>query len=228
MNIEELGLEGEQAAKVAQLIESVKSEGLKQLEELSASVKKLEANNEKLLGEKITANQKAQAAEEEKLRATGNIKQLEETISQRLTEEYEAKLTKERDFANKLKDQALSTHKEKVVSDLIKGFKEPDLFKLTFSNLVEAQMTDDGIVTSFKDLNGSVVTTDASQYQKWISEQPQLSGYIVASHAAGSNATNATATASGKTKTISRSMFDSLGNNERHDYIKQGGAVIDD
>jgi len=191
MNIEDLGLEGDQLEFVKKLAESAESnnnnskeiEG--KLNDALESIKKLEANNFDLLNEKKKKEELLRQEREKHLSGDD----LEKSIEDRFKRLYESDIEKKDKLIETLTGNALSARKSSDVSALVGLVKSPDVFKLTFSNMVKPLMQEDGTIsTVYTDFSGQEVTKDFEAYKKWISEQPQLSDYIIATQAGGSNA----------------------------------------
>ena len=186
MNIEDLGLEGDQLEFVKKLAESAKSNNSQseKIESLEASIKKLEDNNYNLLNEKKQTLEKLQQEKENSLKGA----ELETAITERLENKYQEQIEALTNKNSKLTSNVLDSEKDSVVSDILGMFKTPELVKLTLQNMVKTEMTDNGISYEFSDFDGKPFTADAKAFKEWISEQPQLSDNIIATQASGSNA----------------------------------------
>ena len=189
MNIEDLGLEGDQLEFVKKLAESAKSNNNNELQEkldkALTSIEKLEQNNFNLLNEKKKKEEDLRLEREKALKGD----ELETAITERLEAQYKEQIEGLTNRNQKLVSDSLNSNKNSIVSELTGLFKDPELYKLPFQNMVSLEMADDGsIKTTFTDFDGKPVTDNQDTFKAWISEQPQLSKNIVVSQAAGSNA----------------------------------------
>ena len=160
----------------------------------------LSKNNE-LLGEKKAAKLLAQEAEtarllavEETARKGGNLEELETTLNakhQGVVDGLNAKL-KEKDST------ILGGKKDKYIAELSGEFLSAGGGKLMISSLVESNYGEDGkVVTQFKGLDGSVVTTDVNEFKKYMRDNPEITPYLKAVDSSGGGSQGNKSSASG-------------------------------
>lgn len=134
----------------------------------------LKKNVKDLLDEKKEAKKQASAAEESRkaaemaaLKASGKT----EEIEQALRTEYEGTITGLNEKITGLDSEILGSNKSAILESLGSKFISPEAAKLMLSGMLETARTETGIVTNFKGLDGSVVTTDSAKFVEYLSGQ---------------------------------------------------------
>jgi antitoxin component HigA of HigAB toxin-antitoxin module len=134
----------------------------------------LKSKVEELLNEKKTEAQKRKEAEEaaknkdlEAAKAAGKIEEVEKALSDKYGKEIE-KLTAELGERNA---EILTGKRDTVIESLAGKFTSPETARLMLANMVETVRGDNGIVTNFKGLDGTVVTTESDKFSEYLSSQ---------------------------------------------------------
>jgi hypothetical protein len=214
MSDEEQGKEQEQEAKTY-----TQDEVQAMIEEQTGGLKK---KVDELLGEKKSASQKARELEES-IRLANDDRQKENGEFKELYERTQADLLAER-TNNKAKDEKLQQRdiKEKagrIGSDLAKtDTKRAEVL----TDYAARYAKHDGETVSYE-IGGIEVTADVLK-EHLTKEYPFL---VDGNGSSGGGATGARGGAASD-KTAKRSQFDSMGQNERSNFIKGGGKVVAD
>ena len=178
------------------------------IEELQATIAKMQKDNESmanhqavLLKEKKEEQAKRQAEEEARQRAelesqkkAGDLEAFEKS----LTEQFSAKEAKRQAEIDRLNDMILGGRKSEIISDLAGSFVSPEVAKLMLGNLVTTEHGDGNTVsTSFKGLDGQLVTTDPKAFKEYLMGNELFAPYLKGVDSAGGLSSAAKPAASG-------------------------------
>ena len=159
---------------------------------ISEKVSRMESKMDELLGETKAAKAKrkeaevaAQLAAEDAAKKSGSMEELEKTINARHSLELEG-------YKSQLKDRdnlILGGKKSELIAGLAGEFTSPEAAKLMLSNMVEASYGDDNnVLTQFKSIDGSVVTTDPAEFVKHLKSNDAFKPFLKAVDSSGGSA----------------------------------------
>ncbi len=163
------------------------------------------AKNDELLGEKKAAKARATEAEqqrqllaEQQARTNGNMEELEKTLN--------AKHQKELDTVNaqlnELNNTILGGKKSEVIARLASEFVSPAAAELMLANMVDSSYGEDKqVVTQFKGVDGTVVTTDSQEFLKQLRSNEAFTPLLKAVDSSGGGSTGSKATGSASSDT---------------------------
>lgn len=190
----------------------MKFEDLKTQEDLDNAIKSavgealeketagLKSKVEELLNEKKTEAQKRKEAEEaaknkdlEAAKAAGKIEEVEKALSDKYGKEIE-KLTAELGERNA---EILTGKRDTVIESLAGKFTSPETARLMLANMVETVRSDNGIVTNFKGLDGTVVTTESDKFSEYLSSQDSFKPLLKGVDSSGGGAAGSTSKSGG-------------------------------
>jgi hypothetical protein len=163
--------------------------------DVDGQVSGLKANRDELLEEKRQAKEAADEArrlakeESDKLaiataRSANDLKALEETI----TSQYSEKLTAAERKHQLLNERIVGSERDGLVGDLANIFASPDAGKMILKQMVDVSITDDGTATTFKGMDGSVITTDKAVFADWLKGQDAFKSLIKGVDSSGGGA----------------------------------------
>lgn len=180
-----------------------KIEGLELSEEQQAAilaahneeVSGLKTNNTALLEEKRKAKEladeasrKAQELADKEALATaksaGDLQALENT----LTDQFNAQFGTLKEQNAKLNEEIVGGHRDGLVNEFAGMFTSPDAGKMILRQLVDVSRSDNGLVPSFKDSAGNVVTTDKKVFSDWLKSQDAFKPLIKGADSTGGGA----------------------------------------
>lgn len=188
----------------------------------------LKRKNDELISEKRAAQkardeatEQARIAAEEAARKSGNLAELEKS----LTAKHTAELEKVRAEITKRDGLILGGRKDAILADLANNFISPNAAKLMMANLVDVGYGEDGQVgVTFKGIDGKPVTTDQKEFIKHLSANNDFKSLIK-----GSSANGGGAAPSGKPQTgkmLDRAEFDSMNPDSKMSFMREGGTVV--
>lgn len=167
------------------------------------------AKNSELLGEKKAAQEKAEEARlqrelalQESLKKSGDVEQLEKSLRDqhgKVVSEYELKI-------QALTGSILGSKKNEIIADLTSAFIAPKSGKLLMQTLVETSFDESGkVITNYKSVDGTVITTDLNEYKKYMRGDDEISALLKAVDSSGGSSTGSKSngSATGDNKTLS-------------------------
>ena len=159
------------------------------------------------------------ADEEEKLKAAGAFKELEEKLRAKLTETETAKQQREAELLGKFK-------LERLQNELISKGVLPDRAKYALSELAEkVELVSDEKGFNLKVLGG---IGDAKEFDALIEGMKATSPFFFAPNgASGSGASGSESGGGGNTKVMKRSAFEQMPANEQMAFSTGGGKLED-
>ena len=154
--------------------------------------------NKELLGEKKEAKRLAQEAEdsrqalaEQQARTNGSMEDLEKTLNSKHNAELETYKTQ----LSELNNTILGGKKSEAITGLSNEFVSPEAAKLMLANMVEVSYSDDHkVVTQFKGVDGTVVTTDSSEFMKLLRSNDAFTPLLKAVDSSGGGSTGSKST----------------------------------
>lgn len=155
----------------------------------------LKSNNAALLEEKRKAKELADEAsrkakeEADKLaiataKSAGDLKALEDTLAKQFSER-ETALKAENE---KLKGLLVGGARDSIVGELANSFVSAEAGKMLLKQMVEVSPSDNGMVTTFKDSAGQVITTDKKVFADWLKGQDAFKPLIKGVDSSGGGA----------------------------------------
>lgn len=138
-------------------------------------VEGLKSKNQELLGKLKEQSKKAQDAEDatkkqqqEAAKLAGQMDEFEASVRG----EYEPKIQAYESEIEGLKGRLLNGEKDRLVESLASKFVSEQVGRMAVSSLIEVSQSEDGgVVTSFKDLDGQVITTDRAKFEEYLTGQ---------------------------------------------------------
>lgn len=178
------------------------------VEELMAQVKQFQDENatmrthmDELLGEKKAEQQRRKQEEEarkqaelEAQRKAGDLEAFEKT----LTEQFGGKEAKLNSEIERLNNMILGGRKNEIIADMASSFVSPEVAKLMLGNLITTEHGEnDTISTSFKGLDGQLVTTDPKAFKEYLMNNELFAPYLKGVDSSGGLSSAAKPAASG-------------------------------
>ena len=187
-------------------------------------IARLKEQNEKLLSEKKAAQRAAKEAEDaaakeaaDKAKAEGDYKQLFES-QQAETEKWKQQFA---DLETKVQTQAVKGEAQRIAATLTKDTARAEL--LTEKIQQRLKPTDEGIKVTDEAGNLTVSTVD-----ELTANIKTTFPFLVDGSQASGGAAPGSKGGAGDQKQISRSEFDGLDHVKRAEFVKSGGAIVDD
>ena len=191
---EEAGAEG--AASGGAGGEPEKTFTAAEVEELTKGMK---SKLDELLKEKKSASQAAKdaeaarlAAEQEAARKSGEFDKFEASLRGEFEKEKGALTGK----LSALESRVLGESKKAILGGFIGDFIAPESVDLV-AQLVKTELDGDQVKTQFTDFAGNVITTDPSEFKKWMAKHPAISHLMKADAASGGGAAGGKGSGSG-------------------------------
>ena len=175
------GLSEEQQAAIAELHKT--------------DVAGLKTKNDQLLGEQKSAKaaadeatqaaaESAQTAELEKAKKAGDLETLEQTLKQQFAD----KETKLGEQIAKRDEMILGSKRDAIISDISSHFIAPEASKLILKSMIDVAYSENGTVTTFKGLDGAMISTDKKAFIDWAGQNAELSQLMKPIDSAGGGA----------------------------------------
>lgn len=178
--------------------------------EVDALTSGLKLKNDELLTEKKTASQKAKEAEAERVKfeqeaakKSGELDKFEASLRGEFSKTLSAKDLE----LEGLRGHVLGESKKAVLGSLSGDFIEPESLDL-ISQLVKTEFDGTTVKTQFLDFAGNVITTDASEFKKWMGNHPAISHLMKADGATGGGALGGKGSGSGANTTQYKALKD--------------------
>ena len=173
--------------------------------EVDEMVSGLKSNNEKLLGEKKTAQAErtaqeeiSRAAREEAAKKSGDVEAIEKSLNERHqleVDSYKEKLTKRDNLILGERNVAVVND---LSSDFIDTFK--GLGKTILNTMVETSYNDDGQpVTKYKDQAGNLLTTELTVFKEYLKTNDAFKSLLKGVQMDGGGATGSNGNGGGAT-----------------------------
>lgn len=158
---------------------------------LKEKVNEFRANNVAILKAKEEAEAARIAAESdaklEAARKSTDFESFEKTIVEKKDKEFNSILAAKDAELEGFRTHVLGESKKAVLGGLSGDFIEPESLDL-ISQLVKTEFDGTSVKTQFTDFAGNVITTDASEFKKWMGNHPAISHLMKADSATGGGA----------------------------------------
>lgn len=181
-----------------QATEPVKTYTAEEVEELTRGLK---GKVDELLNEKKTVAQRAKEAEAEALRIaqesakqSGKLEEFEASLRGEFSKE---KAALQEQLAG-LQSNAVNAAKKAALASMSGKFLKQESVDL-ISQLVKTEFDGAEVKTQYLDFSGKVITTDAAEFEKWMSNHPVISELMRADTANGGGAFGSKSNSSGAT-----------------------------
>ena len=159
--------------------------------EVDEMTKGLKESRDTLLTEKKQASLAAKEAEAAKLLAeqenakkSGELDKFEASLRGEFDKERGGLTTKLEALTNRVVGES----KKAVLSSFSSDFIAPESIDL-IGQLVKTEFDGENVKTQYTDFSGNVITTDAAEFKKWMSNHPAISHLMKADAASGGGAT---------------------------------------
>ena len=177
-------------------------------EELMAKLAQYEQDNTSMQGKmaELLTEKKAEqskrkeaddlrkAADLDSQRKAGDLEAFEKTI----TEQFGVKETKYSDEISRLNGMILGGRKNEIIADLSNDFISPAAAKLMLGSLISAEHGDNNTIsTSFKGLDGQLVTTDPKAFKEYLQNNEVFASLLKGVDSSGGLSTASKPAASG-------------------------------
>lgn len=170
------------------------------VEKAVGEVEGLKAKNAELLSEKKAEAQRRKDAEEaakaKELDAARNAGKIEE-VEKALSEKYESQIAQLNGQVESLNGEILSGKASTVLESLAGKFVSPDAAKLMLQPMIDVQRSENGVVTSFKGLDGNVITTDPKEFSEYLASEDAFKSMLKGVESSGGGANGGQGDASG-------------------------------
>ncbi len=193
--------------------------------EFDAELLGIRTARDNLKAEKVNAQKAAKAAEDarlateqESLKRSGSMEDLEKSIRAEESRRHESILAD----LGELQDRYVNTSKKATISTFAGDFAEPGDVDMV-AHLVKPIFEDGEVRTEFTDFSGTVITTDAAEFKKFLQNHPTVSRLMKADGATGGGATGSKNNAGGVATKLTRKEWEALPPTQRMEYVKSGG-----
>lgn len=207
------------------------------LETLQATIAKMKEENERmsqhqavLLKEKKQEQDRRREQEEARQKAelesqkkAGDLEGLEKS----LLEQFGTKETKYASEIERLNSMILGGKKSEIIAELAGDFVSPEAAKLMLSALVSTEHGENNTVsTSFKGLDGQLITTDRKAFKEYLMSNEAFSPYLKGPDSSGGMGLGGKPSAGGgKANAMKRSDFEQCSPADQMTFIKNGGKI---
>lgn len=145
------------------------------------------AQRDSLMDEKKNAQRKAEAiklqAEQEIAKKSGELDKFEASLRGEFDKERGGLTAKLEALTNRVVGES----KKAVLGSFTGDFIAPESLDL-ISQLVKTEFDGENVKTQYTDFSGNVITTDAAEFKKWMSNHPAISHLMKADAANGGGA----------------------------------------